>query len=72
MSKDTNQEAKIVIKEQPYGQLGKYIDEWNNILTNEQKSGWTKIETKNQIYRWWNNWRANISKYEWQTIEFHQ
>ena len=72
MSKDTNQEAKIVIKEQPYRQLGKYIDEWNNILTNEQKSGWTKIETKNQIYRWWNNWRANISKYEWQTIEFHQ
>ena len=72
MSKDTNQEAKIVIKEQPYGQLGKYIDEWNNILTNEQKSGWTKIETKNQIYRWWNNWRANISKYELQTIEFHQ
>ena len=72
MSKDTNQEAKIVIKEQPYGQLGKYIDEWNNILNNEQKSGWTKIETKNQIYRWWNNWRANISKYEWQTIEFHQ
>ena len=72
MSKDTNQEAKIVIKEQPYRQLGKYIDEWNNILTNEQKSGWTKIETKNQIYRWWNNWRANISKYELQTIEFHQ
>ena len=72
MSKDTNQEAKIVTKEQPYGQLSKYLDEWNNILTNEQKSGWTKIETKNQIYRWWNNWRANMSKYEWLTIEFHQ